>query len=381
MAVQLELWASSTSQAGFTSTANSTAKAKPTSKDSPELAKKATSKKTAAKTTPSRTKKSLPRRDIWAELAGTEGLRSLRLENASATQATGQQVIGPAQEQESAGDKFTALDRLRRQMSALETGGKSDEGPRLSCGVQDWDRLLPGGGLAPGTLVEWVEQDAASGAGWLSLLAAKSLVDSQPDREGRMVVIDTDGTFYPLAAMAAGLSLERLLIVQPANLADGLWAADQALRNPAVSVVWGVLPVLDDRQARRLQLAAEIGETMGLWLRPAKALSEPSWADVRWFVRGVQKPAEVQAKQNQAIHTTNSQMNHSDASRYLETRLVRCRGGRPGTSLTLRIDSSGKVHHVQSKRQTAAMPLVAQLAAPAAAAAAARERSDNRRLA
>jgi hypothetical protein len=41
---------------------------------------------------------------------------------------------------------------------------------------------------------------------------------------------------------------------------------------------------LDDHLFRRLQLAAEAGETLGLLLRPARALAEPSWAEVRWLV-------------------------------------------------------------------------------------------------
>lgn len=256
----------------------------------------------------------------------------------------------------------TSLERLRRQVAALETGGKNHDGQRISCGVEALDRMLPGGGITPGTIVEWVEKEAANGAGWLSLLAARSAISEtdaagQPLKiasGGRLVVIDIDGSFYPLAAVAAGIPLDRIIIVRPTSLADGLWAADQALRNPAVSAVWGRLPTLDDRQARRLQLAAETGRTLGLWLRPGRALSEPSWAEVRWFVHG--------------LETEHSMETGGGSSRYLETRLVRCRGGRSGTSVTLEIDSSGKVHHVPSKRKTAAVPLVAQLADPTSAA-------------
>jgi hypothetical protein len=163
-----------------------------------------------------------------------------------------------------------------------------------------------------------------------------------------LVVIDQDATFYPPAAAAAGIPLDQIIIVRPACRADGLWAADQALRSPAVSVVWGPLTTIDDREARRLQLAAETGGTLGLWLRPPAALHEPSWADVRWFVRGL---GIVDASR-------------STSRRRLESRLVRCRGGQSGASVTLEIDSSGCVHHVPNERKTAAVPLVAQLAHP-----------------
>jgi hypothetical protein len=215
-----------------------------------------------------------------------------------------------------------------------------------------------------GTLNEWVEHAPGSGGGWLSLLAARqALVASEAadateaggsGEADRLVVIDLPGTFYPPAAAAAGICPSRTIVVRPATRADALWAADQALRSPAVAAVWGPLERLDDRQARRLQLAAERGHTLGLWVRPPAALREPSWAEVRWYLRGL--PSET-----------------ADARR-LAARLVRCRGGRTGGQVMLEINSAGKVHHVSHESSAAAVPLAAELARPKVAGSPARRR-------
>jgi hypothetical protein len=100
----------------------------------------------------------------------------------------------------------------------------------------------------------------------------------------QLVVIDPQGSFYPPAAWAAGVDLQRTAIVRPRTLADQHWAAHEALRCPGVGAVLWWPDRLDDRQFRRLQLAAEAGETLGFFIRPARSQHEPSWADVRILV-------------------------------------------------------------------------------------------------
>ena len=96
-----------------------------------------------------------------------------------------------------------------------------------------------------------------------------------------LVVIDRPQTFYPPAAAAWGIDLERLIVVHPQNARDELWAAVQALRSPVVAAMWASIDRLDSRAFRRLQLAAEAGRTLGVLVRPAAARGQPSWADVR----------------------------------------------------------------------------------------------------
>lgn len=81
-----------------------------------------------------------------------------------------------------------------------------------------------------------------------------------------LLVLDTTGDFYPPAVAAFGLDPERLIVVRTANRRDAFWVMDQSLRCPGVGAVLAFLPELDERQSRRLQLAAESSGSIGLLL-------------------------------------------------------------------------------------------------------------------
>jgi protein ImuA len=142
------------------------------------------------------------------------------------------------------------------------------------------DRLLPSGGLVRGTLVEWLAAGRGSGAGTLALLAARQACL----KGGPLVVIDRPRRFYPAAAYRWGIEPAKIVLVQPASLRDEYWALDQVLRCAEVGAVLAWSERIDPRTFRRLQLAAESGEGLGLLVRPGRFRFEPSWADIRWQV-------------------------------------------------------------------------------------------------
>ena len=252
------------------------------------------------------------------------------------------------------------LETLRRKVSHIEKHEDSPTRFRASTGCSFLDLQLPRRGLTGGTFVEWIEHQPGSGGGWLSWRAAASILtafnepSSQAHNSGshrRLVVIDIQGDFHPAAAIATGLSLEQLIVVRPNHWNDGFWAADQALRNPSVGVVWAAFPKMDDFQSRRLQLAAEQGGGLGLWVLPQTMFHQPSWADIRWHVRSAPRPAST--------HSPHS------SDRFLEVRLLRCRGGHSGQRTLLRIDSHGEFYEEPIERKAAAMHLATELAHPA----------------
>jgi len=98
-----------------------------------------------------------------------------------------------------------------------------------------------------------------------------------------IVLIDTHGDFYPPAAEAFGISLDRLIVLRVRRAKDALWAAEQSLRSPAVGAVIAPLNDLDERDSRRLQLAAERSGCLGLILRPAHRRAK-SFAAVQMLV-------------------------------------------------------------------------------------------------
>jgi hypothetical protein len=173
----------------------------------------------------------------------------------------------------------TLIRALTEQMRQCETARRHSPEAAVSTGHTVLDRAL-GGGLHRGTLVEWLAQEEGGGATTLALAAARQACGET----GTLVVVDRRRTFYPLAAVACGIDLSRLILVRPQHDRDETWAIDQALRSGGASAVLAWPEKLDDHLFRRLQLAAEAGDTLGLLMRPARALAEPSWAEVRWLV-------------------------------------------------------------------------------------------------
>ena len=178
----------------------------------------------------------------------------------------------------------------------------------IPTGLAPLDAVLPHGGLPRGAVVEILSHEPGVGAMLLTMRVAESFARSDGDgsipvngRSGGgsmhrndnavsghrpLVMVDTLGDFYPPAAQACGIALQRMFVIRARNEKDALWAVDQSLRCSGVAVVIAPLTELDERGSRRLQLAAESSGGVGLILRPARRRSK-SFAAVRLLVEGV----------------------------------------------------------------------------------------------
>ena len=87
----------------------------------------------------------------------------------------------------------------------------------------------------------------------------------------------------------AGLELRYLQVVEAATR-DAMWAAEQCLRSGSCGAVLCWPRQASDRALRRLQVAAETGQTLGFAYRPASAAHNPSPAALRLLLEG---PAQV----------------------------------------------------------------------------------------
>jgi protein ImuA len=169
------------------------------------------------------------------------------------------------------------VQRLTAEVRRIEGLHHSLSGEVLTTGCVALDRLLPSAGLRRGTLVEWLAEGAGSGAALLALIAAREAC-----RQGGMLaVLDSQRSFYPPAAVGLHIDLEKLLIVRPPNRRDDSWALDQLLRSRAIAAVMAWPGDWDEHTFRRLQLAVEAGQGLGLLLRPDSIRREPSWAELR----------------------------------------------------------------------------------------------------
>ncbi|MGL4514144.1 MAG: ImuA family protein [Lacipirellulaceae bacterium] len=169
-------------------------------------------------------------------------------------------------------------DRTKR-LEQLRTLLRQEGRPRVAtpgrAAASAWRQLV--GDVGPRRLVDCLAGSPGSGAG----LAGLWLCRQACERRGELVVVDSQGTFYPPAAIAWGVDARRLLVVRPTTPGDALAAVEQSLRSPAVGAVWASLGRLGGKEFRRLLLAAEAGEALGVLVRSARHEPDPSWGDVQ----------------------------------------------------------------------------------------------------
>jgi hypothetical protein len=83
-----------------------------------------------------------------------------------------------------------------------------------------------------------------------------------------------------------GELLRRMLLIDPPSEADRHWAIELALRCEGLIVI-GDASGVDMATSRRLQLAAESGQSLGLLARPGREAQAMSVATTRWLVQPV----------------------------------------------------------------------------------------------
>lgn len=124
---------------------------------------------------------------------------------------------------------------------------------------------------------------------------------------------------YAPALAAAGVDVDRILLVHPKHHQDQLWATEQALRSGTCSAVlsWPDPRHLRHGDLRRLQLAAREGDAWGVLFRPESAAATASPAELRLLLEPVAGDAER-----------------------LDVRVLKRRGGWPTDPLPLRFEDA-----------------------------------------
>ena len=178
-----------------------------------------------------------------------------------------------------------SLDKLLENPRLWRGHNQSHATPGLASGYEALDRHLPGGGWPQCSLTEILVEHY--GIGELRLLmpalAQLSAEDNSVDctDPGWIAWVAPPFQPYPPALQQWGINLSRILIVRPKDDSEMLWAAEQALSSGTCTAVLLWPDVLDDQASRRLQLAAEKGNSWAIAFRPPAARSEPSAAALR----------------------------------------------------------------------------------------------------
>jgi cell division inhibitor SulA/protein ImuA len=165
----------------------------------------------------------------------------------------------------------------RRGASTTRRGENGSGACSLPSGHAVLDASLPAGGWPFGALTELLSDSIGTGELQLLLPALSQLAHA-----GRCIAwVAPPYLPYAPALVQQGLPLERLLMIRTTRPQESLWAIEQALRCPAMGAVLGWTAHIVDRSLRRLQLAAQVGGTLGILHRPAAAADESSPAALR----------------------------------------------------------------------------------------------------
>lgn len=152
-------------------------------------------------------------------------------------------------------------------------------GAAVPTGLPALDALLPQGGWPLGALTEILLP--VDGVGELQLLWPTLATLSR--QETTIALVAPPYLPYAPAWAAARVVLPALQVIH-ADEYHAAWAAEQCLRSGACTAVVLWPRQADDRQLRRLQLAAEAGQCLGFVFRPAVVADTPSSAVLRLVI-------------------------------------------------------------------------------------------------
>jgi protein ImuA len=151
-------------------------------------------------------------------------------------------------------------------------GSQAPAARAVASGFALLDDLLPGGGWPRGALTEIVLSHP--GIGELRLLLPALARLARGDRW--IAFIAPPYIPFAPALAAAGIELSRLLWVHPRDRAEELWAIEASLHAGACAAVLAWPEAVAAPSLRRLQLAAEAGDAIGILFQRRNVENSPT---------------------------------------------------------------------------------------------------------
>jgi len=156
-----------------------------------------------------------------------------------------------------------ALDTLVQNNALLWRGNshRTDSNAAVDTGIEPLNDFLPTGGWPANSMVELVVEQW--GIGELQVLLP--LMSHLSQQHQRLVLIAPPYLPYAPALLSAGIQLDHLVIIDNRIAPEDIWwASEKILRNEgcALVLIWPKKP--DYHHIRRLQLAADAGNSLGI---------------------------------------------------------------------------------------------------------------------
>jgi protein ImuA len=148
------------------------------------------------------------------------------------------------------------------------------------------DTELPGGGWPWGSLTEVLQAQAGLGEWRLLGPALRAMAAAG----GRVVLVGPPWVPCMPALQSLGLAPDQLVWVATDDMAQRLWATEQALKAPCQSAVLAWLPQARAPQIRRLHAHAAQHAGLLFAFRPVSAAAQPSAAPLRLTLELAEAP-------------------------------------------------------------------------------------------
>jgi len=182
------------------------------------------------------------------------------------------------------------IDRLLAHNPVLWRGcdmsGRGDHGQ--TTGYAQLDDILPGRGWPRNAIVEIVSRQWGMGELQLLVPLMREVI-----RQGKWILwISPPYLLNSPALLQAGIDPEQVLVINlDTSCKDALWGMEKALQTESCGLVLAWQNWLPDKVVRRLQLAAETGETLGVLFQ--HRISKYSQSSLRLEIKDFRGQAEI----------------------------------------------------------------------------------------
>ena len=161
-------------------------------------------------------------------------------------------------------------------------------------GLEVLDALAPGRSLSRGAVHELLFDPRHEEPKFVAAMFAQAC--------NPVIWCDPVGEVYPPALASLGFDLNKVYLLRPQNDIDESWAVTECLRCRGVGAVIASPPRLSRIEARRFQLAAERGGTVGVLLRKKGRGDSIYAAATRWLVQPCPGERTIQRWTIQLLH-------------------------------------------------------------------------------
>jgi protein ImuA len=197
----------------------------------------------------------------------------------------------------------TDLEDLRRALVAQSTAPV--RGRNFHTRLNAFDAIAPNGAFQGGAVHELLWPGRHTFPTSIALLLAQAAQSNG----GAIAWSDPERELHLPAVAAAGISLRHLILLRCTNRADQLWALAECLRCRGISATVASIEHLNQIEARRLQLAAERGGGVGIFIRPqTPGVSGCYAAATRWLIQTAPGSDQVQRWSVELLHGHGGQI-------------------------------------------------------------------------